>query len=192
METKMKTKMKTWTIDEMIAEGPCRQPFDYQSTEVLQVFWAGQESLSLLDLLRHPDIPTADRIWVALRPSALPTDIKQAWLDTIIARVITEHALSCSIPLVVEWAKDWLSGKNRSRAAALAARAEAARAAEEAAWAAARGARAAARAALAADVADAAARAARAAARAAQERQQQLDDLINLITEKQGNKYANH
>jgi len=70
--------------------------------------------------------------------------VQAAWLERVVTRAVTTHALHCGVPAVEQWAMRWLSGENRT-----------ARAAEEAWWAAwgggaeeaARGAREAARAA---------------------------------------------
>jgi len=48
--------------------------------------------------------------------------------EKVLTRCITNHALGCEIPEVEQWAAKWLSGEDRSQAAA--------EAAAEAAWAA--------------------------------------------------------
>jgi hypothetical protein len=78
----------------------------------------------------------------------IPWDV----VDGIVDRAVREHALRCGIPEIERWARRWLSGDDRSDAAAA-----------WAAWAAAHAAEAAASGAYAAAWADAAADAARAA-----------------------------
>jgi len=128
--------MKTWTIDEMLAERPCKEYTQERITEL----WAGRERLSLRDILML-DIPSSDRIWVACRPGALTDQQQAAWLERIVTRAIIHHALNCGIPTVEAWAQNWLDGTDRSNAAAAAAwtveAAWAARATTWTAWAAA-------------------------------------------------------
>ena len=126
--------MKSWTIDEMLAERPCEEYTQERITEL----WAGRERLTLLEVLDLP-ISWADRVWVICRPDALTHEQKAEWLERIVTRAIRNHALNCGIPTVEAWAQNWLDGTDRSNAAAAAAwTAEAARAARAAeAWAAA-------------------------------------------------------
>ena len=181
--------MKTWTVEERVAERPCPE----YTRERIAELWAGREALSLLDILDVP-IAAQDRVWVACLPAALPAAVQDAWLERIVSRAVTTHALRCGIPAVEVWAQSWLDGTDRTGAAARAAAraaawaaAEAARAAGEAAREAARAARAAAWAAV--EAAGAAAReAAREAAWAARaaEREQQIDDLRQILSSQKG------
>ena len=124
--------MKTWTIDEILAERPCKEYTQERITEL----WAGRERLTLLEVLDLP-IPAKDIVWVICRKNALTPEQQAEWLERIVTRAIRNHALNCGILTVEAWARNWLNGSDRSRAeaeaAAWAAEAEAARAA---AWAA--------------------------------------------------------
>jgi hypothetical protein len=159
--------MKTWTVDEMLAEHPC----DRYNRERITELWAGKEALSLKEIL-FLNIPADDKLWVINRPSSLPWDICSRWMFMVVERAVRKHALHCGIPEVETWAERWLSGEDQSAEAARVARV-AARVARVAAWAA-----------WAAE-AEAAAWAAEAAqaAWAAQvaERQLQIDDLVSLL-----------
>lgn len=115
--------MKTWTIGEILAGKPCAE-YDRVRLEKL---WAGRERVSLAEVLRM-DIPASDRIWVACRPGALTDDQRTAWLEIVVTRAVTNHALNCGVTDVESWARKWLSGEDRSAASAAAAR-DAARAA---------------------------------------------------------------
>jgi hypothetical protein len=129
--------MPSWTVDEMLAEKPC----DKYDRERIAKLCAGKPSLTLLEILDHPDIPDEDKVWVACRDKN-PT--RHVAIEVIVTRCVTNHALHCGIPAVEAWAQKWLSGEDRSsRAAARASRvaawasraaAEAARAAARAAW----------------------------------------------------------
>ena len=178
--------MKTWTVEEMVAERLCPE----YTRERISELWAGREALTLAEILDVP-IAAQDRVWVACLPAALPAAVQDAWLERIVSRAVTTHALRCGIPAVEVWAQSWLDGTDRTGAAARAAAWEAARAA---AWAAAGAADAAAEAAAgaawvaagaAAWAAAEAARAAWAAARAA-EREQQIDDLRQILSSQTG------
>ena len=174
--------MKTWSIDEMLAENPCEE---YQNRALLETFWAAQERLSVLDVLRL-EIPAEDRVWVATRPGALEPAVQSRWQEVVVTRAINRALEIYDEPGFVAWAQGWLDGTDRSaeaaRAAAAAAWAEgaAAYAADAAAYAAAGTAWAAADA--AAGTAWAAAHAARAALGA--EREQQVADLVTILEAK--------
>ena len=175
--------MKTWTIDEMLANGLCG---DYPR-ERLEELWAGREKLSVLEIL-DLDIPAKDRIWAALQAG----DHVAAAVERIITRAVTNHCLSCGVPQAEAGARAWLQGDRSAmddpetswalRSASEAARAawvavaaaETANACGAAAWA-----RWAAGVADAADAADAVARSA--------ERERQIEDIREavLMTEKE-------
>ena len=87
--------MKTWTVDEMMAEKPC----DGYPQERVAALWGGRERLTLLEVLRL-HIPAADRVWVATRPAALPDETLYRWLDIVVSRAVETHALHCGVPLV--------------------------------------------------------------------------------------------
>ena len=181
--------MKTWTVEEMVAEEPCPE----YTRERIAELWQGCEALGLLDILDLP-IAAEHRIWVACRPNAIRPAQRTAWLDLMVTRAVTARALHCGIPAVEMWARGWFDGSDRTEASACAATWAAAEAAETGA------ARAAAAAAAAWTAADAAAWAARAAARAAwvaagaaawaaaemAEREQQIDDLRQILSSQKG------
>lgn len=169
--------MKIWTVREMLAEEPCEEYTEQRIAEL----WAARERLSLREIA-NLEIPPEDVVWVACRLGALTPEQMKAWLvDRVVTRAVREHALHCGVPGVERWAVRWLSGKDRTEAAAWAAMcvawtAEGGGAAAEAvraAWAASEEARAAVR-------AEAAARAAARAA-ASTERAQQLADLLEVL-----------
>jgi len=114
----------------MLAEKPC----DKYDRERIAKLCAGKPSLTLLEILDHPDIPDEDKVWVACRDKN-PT--RHVAIEVIVTRCVTNHALHCGIPAVEAWAQKWLSGEDRSsRAAARASRVAAwpSRAAALAAW----------------------------------------------------------
>ena len=124
-------KIKTWTVDEMLAERPCA---DYTRARIEEL-WAGRERLSLLDILDF-DIPDLDKIWACCRNHPH----RGAWLDVVVTRAVRTHAVGCGVPAVESWAQIWLGGDRTAEAAEAAARASEA---AEAAWAEAAGAAAA-------------------------------------------------
>ncbi len=102
-------KMKTWTVDEMLAEKPCEK----YTRSVITSLWAGRERLTLQDILGL-DISARDRMWVVWRPGALLKEQQKSLLETILVRCITTHALHCGIAKVESWAQKWISNENRS------------------------------------------------------------------------------
>ena len=161
--------MKTWTIDEMLAEQPCKK---YRNRALLERLWDGRERLSILDVLRL-EIRVEDRLWVAARPNALDASVQSRWLEVIVARAINRALEVYDDPQFITWARGWLDSMDRS--------AEAARAAAGTAWAAAY---AAARAAYAYAAAYAAGAARAAEAAEAAEREQQVADLVTILEAK--------
>jgi hypothetical protein len=154
--------MKTLTVAEIMALGPCEA---YPESRVLEL-WQGKNSLTALEILSL-DIPPEDRLWVMMRNGVLPDGTLRQFANTTADRAVRNHCLTCGVPAVEAWARNWIDGTNRTTYAAYAA-ADAADAAADAARAAAYAARAAAyAAAYAADVAYAARAAAYAAAYAA-------------------------
>jgi len=105
------------------------------STYTLEFIQTFGETMSAVEILKLDAVPLADRSWFAAH---LPAKYVALWREQFLTRCITNHGLGCGIPKVEQWAAKWLSGEDRSKAAARAAEeaARAARAAEEAAWAA--------------------------------------------------------
>jgi hypothetical protein len=48
------------------------------------------------------------------QPNVLSTNIKKQWMEVIVTRAVTNYALNCGIDNVEEWAKNWLSGKDKT------------------------------------------------------------------------------
>ena len=82
--------MKAWTVDEMLAERPCK---DY-TRERLTKLWAGYEHRSLLDILDMP-IPDDHKVWMGCRPDAF--DRQREWIDGIRERVRLTFGYSISL-----------------------------------------------------------------------------------------------
>jgi hypothetical protein len=62
--------MKSWTIEEMLAENPCERYTDHDNARLRKI-WGKRKRLSLADLCRDRRLPLVDRIWAICRPSAL-------------------------------------------------------------------------------------------------------------------------
>jgi hypothetical protein len=103
----------------------------YSDEEIASLF-GKRTSATLEQVLRATEVPATDRIWVATRPGALPTDVLTEWVERIVTVAVATYALTC--PATEAWALGWLSGEDRTEEAAWAARA--AWAAARAAWAA--------------------------------------------------------
>ena len=140
--------MKTLTVDSILALGPCKEYTRERITELL----AGPNEWPVADVLRLETVPLEDRMWLVSR--ALDAQQLARWLELVITRAVTTHALHCGIPTVETWAREWLDGTNRSAAGAWRAEtvARTAARAARAVGTTARAAAAAARAARAADI----------------------------------------
>lgn len=121
------TTIRTWTIEQMVAERPCAE----YTRERIEELWAGRSALTLHQMLSLP-IPPKDRMWVVWRPRALPPSQLVMVLDRVVTRAVTTYARHCGIDAVETRATHGLTEDNRTLEAARAA-AWAARAAAEAA-----------------------------------------------------------
>jgi hypothetical protein len=181
--------MRSWTIDEMLAERPCEEYTRERITEL----WAGRERLTLLEVLDLP-ISAKDIVWVICRNNALTPEQQAEWLECIVTRAIRLHVLNCGIPAAEAWAQNWLDGTDRSSTAAKAAKGSSRQrkewAAEVATWAAAAALEAEAEAEAAAAAWEAAAWASEAAGEAATivtERERQVQDCREILTQEADN-----
>ena len=102
--------MKVFTLDEVISYDPC-----YTDDELIQAA-GGRTSLTVWEVL-DLRIPAEDRVWLALRDGEHTIPAARRIVD----RMVRHHALHCRIKVVEQWAEAWLSGKDRSKASALAA-----------------------------------------------------------------------
>lgn len=102
--------MKSWTVDEMVAERPC------YSRERIKRLAGGRERLTLLEIL-DLNISDQDKVWVCARQN----EYRAEWIERVVTRAVKSHALRCGVPVVEQWAARWLSGEDRSYAAAYAA-----------------------------------------------------------------------
>lgn len=102
-----------YTIDDMLKRRPC-SGYDRERLEVL---WAGRESVSALDIL-DMDIPDEDKIWGVTRPGLMTARQTDEWLEVVVTRAVTNHALNCGVESVERWAEKWLSAGGRSASAA--------------------------------------------------------------------------
>lgn len=129
-------RITTETLDKWGA--CCRAPGEKYDDDHLRARGWPDEGLTPLELSLQRWIPVEDRIWGLLRPEVLGEDLQQV-LYNIVDPWVKSQCLHCGITEVEVWAGRWLSGEDRTEAAAWAA-AEAAWAAAkaaEAAWAAA-------------------------------------------------------
>ena len=148
------------TLESVTALNPCH------SAEKIQAWYPGRKRVRLSTVLRDDRITRADRLWVAVR--VLPREVLERWLTVVVERAIRRVVGRSGCPAWEEWAAAWLSGADRTAAAAWAAADAAASA--TAAWAA-----------EAAAAAAWEARATLAAEAAAAERDQQIADLLENI-----------
>lgn len=139
------------------------------------------EGMKLVDILRMDAVPIRDRVWLACE--ALPWDVIGEPIMVEVDRQVEACCLGCGVEETETWARRWLSGEDRSTAAAWDAAGAAARAAARAAAGAAARAAGASRASRASWAARAAARAAGDAA----SYQRILNGIITLLQTKEKN-----
>ena len=110
--------MKTLTIDDVMAYEPC-----YRRERVEELF-AGRTEMTIREIC-VVDVSAKDRVWLLTHDGVLDADMRDKWITMIVTRAITNHALHCGIPEVEHWAREWLSGADRSSESAHAARRDA-------------------------------------------------------------------
>lgn len=154
--------MTRYTVADILTLHPCEAYDEYR----VRQSWGRRRALTLPQILRLK-ISAEDRLWVAWR--LLTTEQSQRAVELIVTRAVLSHAVACGVAKVEEWAINWLSGEDRSRASAYAAAVAYADAAYVAA------------AAAAAAYAYAAYAAVYAAAYAYQERELQVADILTVL-----------
>ena len=117
----MRDLTRRWTTEEILALKPCAR-WDRAAIDAI----LGPTGLSLRAILTRDDVTVSDRLWVGWH--LLSPDARRMALTTIVTRAVTTHARACGVPSVEIWADRWLTGVNRTEAAAEVAAAEAARA----------------------------------------------------------------
>jgi hypothetical protein len=168
--------MKSLTPKQIVDLKPCE---GYNLEQVTELF-DNKKSVTYLEILDTDKVPLEDIVWLFCQPNVLSTNIKKQWMEVIVTRAVTNYALNCGIDNVEEWAKNWLSGKDKTFNAARNA-ADAAHAAAHATYTVVRTAYAACAACI---ITCAAARAAAARATAAAldiEYKQQIQDLKDIL-----------
>jgi len=103
--------MKTLTVSNIMSLNPC-----YSESRVRELF-GDRESLTLVEILTL-DIPPQDRIWVLTRDGVCSRDVLLAWMNRMADRAVRSYCLTCGVPAVEAWARGWLDGTDRTRAAA--------------------------------------------------------------------------
>jgi hypothetical protein len=69
-------KLPRFTVDDVMSWGPCQDgPMDYSRKGVKRLFGRRKYGNARL-VLDHPDIPDKDKLWVVLRPEAIPEKIR--------------------------------------------------------------------------------------------------------------------
>ena len=112
--------MKTLTVSDIMALNPCGR---YPESRVREL-WGERESLTLVEILSL-DIPPEDRLWVLTRNGVLPDGTLRQFANTTADRAVRNHCLTCGVPVVEAWARNWIDGTNRTTYAAAYAAADA-------------------------------------------------------------------
>lgn len=107
--------MKKITLDELLNWNPCKE---YTKERILEIS-KGKTSLTPLEISKLK-IPYSDRLWVLLRPGVLGEKNYIEIGNKIADRAVKKYCLKCGDKEIEEWAKDWLSGKDRTEESALA------------------------------------------------------------------------
>ena len=99
------------TLKEVLSWKPC-----ITEQQILEIT-KGKKRLSLFEVC-NLKISHGDRIWVLLRSEILGKKIYREIVFKIADQTVKKYCLKCGIRGVEKWAKNWLSEKNKSRAAA--------------------------------------------------------------------------
>ena len=103
--------IKTITIKKALSWNPCS--IKYDTEEKLLKVTKGKTSLTPLEVSKLK-IPYKDRIWILLRREILGENNYREISFKIADRAVKKHCLKCGIQEVEQWAKKWISGKDRS------------------------------------------------------------------------------
>ena len=112
-------RKKLITIKDLDKWGSCsRGDGERYSDDRLHKLLRGRKGWTPADVSRMRSVPSEDRIWVLLRPEVLGRDGLLRVVDAIADRAVRRHALHCGVGSVEAWARRWLSGEDRTEAAA--------------------------------------------------------------------------
>ena len=106
------------TIEDLDRWGACGRHHEYRD-EILHRWLNGRPGLTALEVARLRQAPCVDRLWVLLRSEVIGEELCREAADVYADRAVRRHALPH--PVTREWARRWLSGEDRSKAAARAA-----------------------------------------------------------------------
>jgi hypothetical protein len=106
--------MKTLTPKQIVDLKPCR---GYNLEQVTELF-DNKKSLTYLEILDTDKVPLGNIIWVFCQPGILDKDVSDQWTEIIVTRIVTNYALHCGVDKMEQWAKNWLSGVDRTTIAA--------------------------------------------------------------------------
>jgi hypothetical protein len=110
--------MKSLTPQQIVDLNPCK---GYDLKQVTELF-DNRKSVTYLEILDTDKIPLVDIIWVFCQLTVLDDNIRDQWTEVIVTRAVTNYALHCGVDTVEKWAKNWLSGDDRTIKAAVSAR----------------------------------------------------------------------
>lgn len=102
-------KQPSWTVNEIINKMSCD---DYTRKQILEIC-EERVSLTLAEIL-DLDISDGYKIRICCGDHFLRTN----WLERVMTRCITDHALHCGVTEVEQFAQRWLGGIDRSCSAA--------------------------------------------------------------------------
>ena len=106
--------MKLITVQDLDRWGCCgRGPGEKYSDEYLNRVLPKTP----LQIANMRSIPVEDRVWVLLREEVLGDDVPEVMAE-IVDPVVRKYALHCGVTEVEAWAAKWLSGEDRTKAAA--------------------------------------------------------------------------
>jgi hypothetical protein len=108
--------MKTLTPKQIVDLKPCE---GYDLKYIKKLF-GNKESVTYLEILDTNKIPLEDIVWLFCQLTVLDKNVREQWMDIIVTRAVTNYALHCGIDTVERWAKNWLSGVDRTAEAAYA------------------------------------------------------------------------
>lgn len=103
--------MKTLTIKEL------KKLPSSHSRGMIETLFKDRDEISLPEILKS-DIPAHIRIWFFTQKGILTPIQQRVFCSYTANRAVRNHCLKCGNPIVEEWAKNWISGKDRTDATA--------------------------------------------------------------------------
>jgi len=107
--------MKTWTVDEMLAEYILDPRVECQ----IESAWPGRATVSLLEIVEEFPLSDFHRLVIALKPGVLAPQVRNQWGLFVSRRALTRALCMCGeVPVCNvsgwrDWARKWIMGDRK-------------------------------------------------------------------------------